>query len=152
MHLIKEGFIKGVQPAFGILFLYTLIGISIIFLGNSIKHFIPVFEPIVGVIIVCLGIFLLTKSFSPKFLLVNRLSKFIGDGKFDLFIYGIIYGMAAAGCTMPIFISIIFLAISFGGFFSGMVIFLFYVTGMMGLMIAITLLIAGLFILYYAFS
>lgn len=145
IQLLVEGITKGIQPALGILSFYALIGISIIFLGDSIKYFLPLFEPFIGVIIIFLGIIMILKL--PVFLkfsssLTTKLSPLIGNQKFSLFLYGIIYGAASAGCTMPIFISTLLIAISFGSFFSGIIIFLLYVAGMMGLMIVITILIA----------
>jgi len=98
-----------------------------------------------GVTVILLGSMMLvkpftSKKFSPR--VVERLSKFMGKRRFDLFLYGIIYGAAAAGCTRTIFISTMLLAVSFGNLFSGVIIFfLFYVMGMMGLMVVITMLI-----------
>ncbi len=181
--LIMDGLIKGVQPALGILVFYTLIGIFIIFAGNKIKSYIPLFEPVVGVILIVLGILMIAEiSVFNKlsFRVTGKLSKLSEKARFALFLYGIIYGAAAAGCTMPVFISIILIAISTGGFLFGFSLFLLYVLGMMGLMIFVTLLIAlsaetfikklrnlthyiekiggvvlviaGVFIIYYAFA
>ncbi|RLF31640.1 MAG: hypothetical protein DRN07_06760 [Thermoplasmata archaeon] len=181
--LIMDGLIKGVQPALGILVFYTLIGIFIIFAGNKIKSYIPLFEPVVGAILIVLGILMIAEiSVFNKlsFRVTGKLSKLSEKARFALFLYGIIYGAAAAGCTMPVFISIILIAISTGGFLLGLSLFLLYVLGMMGLMIFVTLLIAlsaetfikklrnlthyiekiggvvlviaGVFIIYYAFA
>jgi cytochrome c-type biogenesis protein len=58
------------------------------------------------------------------------------------FVYGMGYGLAAAGCTLPIFLLIITGALSTGGFASGMFIFLIYGIGMGIFMVVVTLLVA----------
>ena len=143
--MLKESVFKGMQPALGILSFYALVGISIIFLGDSIKYFLPFFGEAVAIIIIFLGILMISKiPVFEKFssLLTRKLSPLTKNQRFSLFLYGIIYGVASAGCTMPIFISTILIAISFGNFFSGIIIFLLYVAGMMLLMVMITILIA----------
>lgn len=180
---VTEGLIKGVQPALGILVFYIFIGIFIILAGNTIKSYIPLFEPVVGVILIVLGVLMIAEiSIFSKLSsrVTGKLSKLSGGARFDLFLYGIVYGAAAAGCTMPVFLSIILIAISTGGFLLGLSLFLLYVLGMMSLMMFITLLIAlsadafikklrnltpyvekaggvlliiaGVFIIYYTFS
>ncbi|MBU4189385.1 MAG: redoxin domain-containing protein [Candidatus Thermoplasmatota archaeon] len=143
---VKKGLLKGIQPALGILIFYTFIGILAIFAGNMIKPYIPIFEPIVGGLIIILGIVMIANiplfsKMSSGF--IGRVSGLAGKEKrFGLFFYGIVYGAAAAGCTAPVFIAIILLAVSAGGFLWGMTIFLLYAIGMAGLMIIITILIA----------
>ncbi len=143
--LLKEGVVKGLQPAFGIALFYGLIGLSIVLLGDSIKYFIPYFEPIIAILIIILGVVMLTKIATFSKLtdsIVARLSKITGGKRYDLFLYGVIYGAASAGCTMPIFISVVFLAISFGSILFGVAIFFIYVSGMMIFMVIATIIIA----------
>ena len=59
-----------------------------------------------------------------------------------VFAYGMGYGLAAAGCTLPIFLLIITGALSTGGFFSGLLIFFIFGLGMALFMFAVTLLVA----------
>lgn len=143
---IKKRLIDGVQPALGILVFYSPIGFACIFTGDVIKAYIPALELLVGILIVALGLVLLlhvpilTKTSSKlagKFSVVARRSK-----KFGLFFYGLVYGAASAGCTAPIFIAIIILAIAGGSFLQGVFIFFLYAFGMALLMVIVTLLVA----------
>ncbi len=145
--MLRKAFFDGMQPAFGILIFYAIIGIPIIFAGDAIKSFIPLFEPLVGSLIIFLGIEMIaglnlfTKIPSTGF--VNKISNFVGkEKKFGLVSYGILYGAASTGCVLPIFIGMIFLALSKNGFLSSILIFLSYVIGMASLMIAVTIIIA----------
>jgi len=55
----------------------------------------------------------------------------------------LLYALAAVGCTLPVFISIVLFSLTGGGFFSALVTFLFYALGMGSMMIVINLLIAS---------
>ena len=145
--IVKKAILEGIQPAFGILIFYAIIGIPIIFAGDVIKSFIPLFEPIVGILIIFLGIEMIISlnlfNKLPSIGFISKISNFVKkENKFGLFFYGMVYGAASTGCVIPIFIAIVFLALSTGGFLSGIIIFLAYIIGMAGLMIVITIIIA----------
>ncbi|MDI6855680.1 MAG: cytochrome c biogenesis protein CcdA [Candidatus Thermoplasmatota archaeon] len=142
---VKRGFIKGVQPALGILVFYSFIGILLVFVGSAIRPHIPLFELGAGILIIILGIVLL---FHIPFLaktcskFAGKVSSLAGRGKkFGLFFYGVVYGAAATGCTAPVFIAIIVLGIARSYLF-GTFIFLLYAAGVAILMILVTILVA----------
>ena len=143
---IKKGFMQGLQPASGIIVFYSLIGVASVFAGELIKPYIPKLELIVGIIIIILGMVLLlhipmlSKS-TPKF--VGKISGVAQKNKkLGLFLYGIIYGAASAGCTAPVFIMIIIVAIAGGDFLQGAFVVFLYALGMALLMIIVTVLVA----------
>jgi cytochrome c biogenesis protein CcdA len=60
-----------------------------------------------------------------------------------IFAYGMGYGLAAAGCTMPVFILIITTSLYTGGFLSGLLMFFVFGLGAALFMVAVTLLVAS---------
>lgn len=142
---VKRGFWKGLQPAAGILLFDALLGMVAILAGDLIKPYIPYFEPIVGGLLILLGIVMIANiplfsKLASRFL--SKTTNLAGKKqRYGLFFYGIIYAAAAAGCTAPVFIAIILLALS-AGFLSGIVIFLLYALAMAAVMAVVTVLVA----------
>jgi cytochrome c-type biogenesis protein len=157
--IIKRALPLGIAAALGILLVYLFIGGLVMAIGSPILPFIPILAPLVAVVVIILGILMLTNiqyysitnkinSISGSILSVFKFKNRSLTGMFGQkemgtnFAYGMGYGLAAAGCTLPIFLLIITGALATGGFASGMFIFLVYGMGMGLFMIAVTLLVA----------
>lgn len=143
--MAKRGFWKGLQPAAGILLFDAVLGMAAILAGDLIKPYIPYFEPIVGGLLILLGIVMIANlplfsKLASRFL--NRTTNLAGkEQRLGLFFYGIIYAAAAAGCTAPVFIAVVLLALS-ADILSGLAIFLLYALAMAAVMVAVTVLVA----------
>jgi len=143
---VRKGFRKGLQPAAGLLIFDAALGTAAILAGGIIKPFIPYFGPVVGILLLILGILMLANipfftTLTSRFL--NRTSGLAGkDSSLGLFFYGVVYAGAAAGCTAPVFIGIVLLALSGGGLLWGIIIFLIYAVAMAAVMVVVTILIA----------
>ncbi|MHA1400540.1 MAG: thioredoxin-like domain-containing protein [Candidatus Heimdallarchaeaceae archaeon] len=97
----------------GILVSYLLLGFIITILGSAIKTYIPYLVPIIGGILILLGITMFT-NFSLQF---SRIQQWINKKQLrfnkgkdsattriqQTFLYGIGYGLASLGCNAPIF-------------------------------------------------
>jgi cytochrome c-type biogenesis protein len=157
--VIKKALPLGIAAALGILLVYLFIGGLVMAIGSPILPFIPILAPIVAVVVIVLGILMLTNiqyyritntinNVSGRVLSIfkfrdNTMSSFFNQRETGTnFVYGMGYGLAAAGCTLPIFLLIITGALSTGGFLSGMFIFLIYGIGMGIFMVVVTLLVA----------
>jgi cytochrome c-type biogenesis protein len=157
--VIKKALPLGIAAAIGILFVYLFIGALVMIIGSPILPFIPFLAPFVALLIIILGILMLTNiqyysitnkindlanSVISKISYKNRsLADRVNEKEVGgTFAYGMGYGLAAAGCTLPIFLLIITGALSTGGFLSGMFIFFIYGFGMALFMVAVTLLVA----------
>jgi len=154
---LKRALLGGSAAALGLLMVYGIIGIIIGAGGTAIKPFVSILEPIVGVIIIVLGILMLmdvdiSRILHPFRKGVDKISDISGTKKVkkkgffsqysNLFFYGAGYAGAAAGCTAPLLLAMMFSALSSGGFFKALIIFLI-AAGVMGiLMIFITVLTA----------
>jgi cytochrome c-type biogenesis protein len=158
--LVRKAIPMGIAAAVGVLFVYLFIGFLIMLIGAPILPFIPFFAPIVAIMVIILGIFMLTNM--QYYFITNKINsiatsviskikignKNIGDKINEkevggVFAYGMGYGLAAAGCTLPVFLIIIATSISTGGFFSGMLMFFVYGLGAAIFMVAVTLLVAS---------
>jgi cytochrome c-type biogenesis protein len=158
--VLRRALPVGMAAALGILFVYILIGTLIMIIGSPILPYIPLLAPLVAIMIIVFGFLLLTNiqyyslttpiknisdSLTSKIKFRNRTLKdrIDEEGTSGIFIYGMGYGMAAAGCTLPVFLFIIVGALSTGGFLSGMGVFMVYGLGAAIFMVAVTLLVAA---------
>jgi cytochrome c-type biogenesis protein len=147
----------------GIIIVSLVIGIVAIFAGTSILKDVGILGLIVGIILIVLGVLLFTpfqywKIVRPFQTLLARLRR-MGQKKEEgmtgnsisigrssgfyggLFLYGLGYGAAAAGCTAPIFIAVLVAALSAGLIF-GLIVLILYNLVAAILMISITIAIA----------
>jgi cytochrome c-type biogenesis protein len=160
----KRALLSGSISAFGIVLIFIIIGILVIYLGNLIRPHIPLLGPIVGIFLIIIGLLLLSniqyhilvKPFQRirqklGFILNKNMKNRNKDQNEDytkkknhyseLFLYGIGYGSAAAGCTAPLFLYILLAGILIGDLFKGFVLLFLYIGTIALLMIIITIII-----------
>ncbi len=127
---VMTGLRLGTVSGLGIVLVYFVLGIIIIpllFLGvTAVGDAITYLKPIVGVILVVMGVltlFDIAINFSYITTPFKRLGQRIRPSKgpkkpsfntTGLFLYGVGYGSASAGCSAPIFIALVFAAVSTG--------------------------------------
>jgi len=140
---IKSGLLGGLACAGGAIIILILIGSVISFageeFGNLVKENVKNIEIVVSIIIIILGISMLlgkTIRFSFKLKTSKR------EGYLALFLYGVLYALAALGCTAPIFISIMLRAFSSFNFLYGMFISFTYSLGIALSIIGVTVAIS----------
>lgn len=164
---LRRAAMAGIISAAGIIIVSLGIGIVVIFAGTSILEGVTIFGLIVGIILIVLGGLLLTpfqywKIVRPFQTVWGRLramgrkkpksegesageeSTSMGGGSGfygGLFLYGLGYGAAAAGCTAPIFIAVLIAALGAGLIFGLLVLILYNLVAAI-LMISITIAIA----------
>jgi cytochrome c-type biogenesis protein len=157
--VIKKALPSGIAAASGILFVFLFSGTLIMLIGSPILPYIPLMAPFVAILLILLGVLMFTNI--QYYSITNKFNSLIGSViskiKFrnrsladsvneneigGVFAYGMGYGLAAAGCTLPVFLLIITVALSTGGFLSGMFIFFIFALGMALFMFFVTLLVA----------
>jgi cytochrome c biogenesis protein CcdA len=157
--VLKKALPTGIAAALGILSVFIFIGILVMIIGSPITPFIPLLAPFVAIFIIILGIMMLSNI--QYYSITNKLNAFFGKviskikfGNMSLsdkvnekevggtFTYGMGYGLAAAGCTLPVFLVIITGALTKGGFFSGLFVFIIFGLGMALFMFVVTILVA----------
>jgi cytochrome c-type biogenesis protein len=131
---IKKGLAGGVASTLGLLSVFIVVGSLASILGEFIASIIPYLSLLAGGILITLGIRMIIQNrfFSITFNILPSKRK----GYLGLYLFGVIYGFAGVGCSAPIFISILFYALS-QGFINGILSFLVYALGM-GLPLIVT--------------
>jgi cytochrome c-type biogenesis protein len=129
----------GLACTLGLITVFAAIGGLASSLGELVPQIIPLLDIAAGVILIAMGLGSLLDLKTP-FLSLN-----IGPSKrqgfLGLYIYGIVYGLAGVGCSAPIFISVLFYAMS-KGLAQGVLSFVAYALGMGAPLIVTTLLLS----------
>lgn len=124
----SKAVVSGLLCASGIIIVFSTIGVSVSAFGVLVSRHIPLLHVVAGVAIILMGIMMVAQVKLPTIsmgLKVPRAKGFIG-----IFLYGIIYGLASAGCSAPIFFSIILYSFASEGLLYGTMIFIAYAMGM----------------------
>jgi cytochrome c biogenesis protein CcdA len=133
--LLKGGkaLLIGTAVTLGFTVLFSFAGAIIWAGGYILMQYLPWLGLFVGAVLACLGLFLLAGK-SVYSSLPARLSSLIGNptsqGLKTYFLFGVGYGTASLGCTLPIFLVVVGSAIKSHGFSNGMFQFISYALGM----------------------
>lgn len=134
------GLKAGSLASLGLLSIYVVLGIVIALLGKAIAPFIPWLELAMGGLLLFLGVAVLLGyefALRPPVILQTKSS-----GARRYYFFGVAYAFGAVGCTLPIFLLVIFQALAQQGLFGGFMSFLVYALAMVGLMITFSLIAA----------
>jgi len=148
--ILKRSIYLGSLAALGILLVYAVSGALLWAFGKAVQDYLAALNPVVGVIIVLLGLVLLTGrsiTLGPLGKLTGGLQSKGGDGgnempERNVFLFGAGYGIAASGCTAPIFLGLVVASLP-GGPSSVVSSILFYSLGM-GLLMVVSTVLVGL--------
>ncbi|MCK5251383.1 MAG: sulfite exporter TauE/SafE family protein, partial [Thermoplasmata archaeon] len=151
---IKTGLKLGTISGLGIVLVYFVLGIIIIpllYLGvSAVGDAITYFKPVVGTILVVMGLLTIfdiainTGYITAPF---RRLKDKIWPSKgprkptfntTGLFLYGVGYGSASAGCSAPIFIALVVTAVSTGSAVDAVVTFVVFLFSLWLLMAVVS--------------
>jgi len=140
----KHAFKMGSIAASGIFVLYFTLGLLLTIFGTSFARYFSISKPIIAFILLIIGVVLIINySFKNNYLyrLINK--KIIrGKVKNNLFFFGILYGAAALGCAMLVFVPLVIIPIATGNFFTGLFSFILYSAAFGFSMIVTTILVA----------
>jgi cytochrome c-type biogenesis protein len=155
----RRAVIAGSATALGMMTVFLVIGVVVIIAASTVTKYIPYLQPIVGVVLVVLGLLLLTnlqywRIVAPFQRLGQRLRKSeqtetegspttpSAKGFYlKLFTYGTGYGASAAGCIAPLYISVIVVGM-LSGWLNGLITILLYSLTAALLMIVITVMLS----------
>lgn len=133
---VKSGFVC----LSGLLVVFSSIGVVASVSGSIISQYVSFLEPIAGLITMSMGLSMIISIKSPVLLPSLRAPKSVSLT--GIFLYGSLYGLATLGCSAPIFLSILFYAITMKGLLYGMIVFVVYAIGMGVPLIITTILVA----------
>jgi cytochrome c-type biogenesis protein len=113
----------GVVSTIGLITVYAAIGLGSTVIGGLIKPYITLLTVFAGVMLIILGALILANVQLPfAYQVISSERK----GLRGFYVYGIAYGLAAAGCTAPLFFSVVLIAFTRSGPFDGLVTLLVY--------------------------
>lgn len=118
----------------GLVTVFSVIGVAASSLGALLPQLIPLLDLVAGAILILMGVTILKEVQLPYLSLPVGVSK--RRGPIGLYIFGVAYGLAAVGCSAPIFLSVLFYAMA-RGLASGTLTFVTYALGM-GLPLIVT--------------
>lgn len=134
MQHLARGALAGILVMLGFLAVFGVIGLGITLFGRWLAAYIPGISIGLGIGLVLFGIVML----SGKTIDVNLPAKHPKlRNNFSFLTFGIVYGTASAGCTLPVFLAVVSAAVSTDpatGFLS----FISYASGMGLIMLAVS--------------
>jgi cytochrome c biogenesis protein CcdA len=147
-HFIRRGgkaLLIATAVTLGFTVLFSFFGIILWAGGYALMQYLPWFGFFVGSVLACLGLFLLAGK-SVHTALPARLANLLGtpesQGVSTYFLFGIGYGLASLGCTLPVFLVAVGSAIKSHGFSNGLFQFFSYSLGMGAVLTSLALSLA----------
>lgn len=150
---LSYGALVGLLVTAGFIAIFGLVGIGISAAGIGIVKYFSWIAVLSGIIIIGIGIGkIFGKTFHISIPLLRglvygsmarnnhyRVNGNKNSGYTYFFLFGIGYAIASLSCTLPIFLLVVFQALSAGGIVQGSFVFLSYALGMGVVMIAVSL-------------
>lgn len=144
-HSVRRGLQRGVLfgglASLGILSVFAVTAVVAGVLGDVLTRVIPVLIPLVGIIVLSLGVLMLANRASVLSRSV-QLPEWGDASPKQFFTFGLLFAGAALGCTAPVFFGITLTALSTGGIAGAVTALIGYASGMVGLFVVMTALVA----------
>lgn len=142
--LVKGLSLGGVVSG-GFITVFAALGIVISFIGSTVGALLPWVGLVIGIGLIVLGALMLFGIARPALPVLERLAGRISrtrgnPGERDLpfyYVYGVTYALASTGCTLPIFLVVVGVALQ-AGLVNGLVQFGAYALGMTLMMLALS--------------
>jgi len=120
----------------GFMLVFGIIGVTISAGGRGLLQLFPWSSLVIGSGLILLGLWLLLPGKHLVFTPATRVALPEGNSLGGMFAFGVAYGIASLGCTLPIFLIVVGSALSREGFLFSVLQFLNYALGM-GLVITV---------------
>ena len=125
--------LRGIAATTGVLVMFGVLSGMTILAGQALEQFLPVIEPVVGVVLILVGGYsFYAGSLTVHVQLPKRSSTVMGFG-----LFGAAYALAATACVLPLFLAIVLQSLTMSPHESAIVLGA-YVGGFGILMMAIT--------------
>lgn len=130
----------GVACTLGLLTTYILVGLVVSGFKAIITSYIGGLVLAAALLIIVMGVGVLVGAVFPSLRVpVRGLSR---RGLTGFYMFGVAYGLASSGCTLPILLSLIAYSIASSGLLVGLVVFIVYALGIATPLILITIVTA----------
>lgn len=140
---VRRSLWYGLVCGFGAIVFFLLMGVGLSALGGALSSYLIGAKPFIALILVGAGIAtLINLSWSlPKWPFLGTLftAKEARQRPLrSLFLYGLGYGLASTGCTLPIYVGLVVFPLSSGAFGPALTAFVSFAIAMGGLMMLLT--------------
>jgi cytochrome c-type biogenesis protein len=143
---VLQALVVGLVVSSGFVVLFGLAGLGVSAGGTVLISAMPVFGVLVGEALVVFGLWMLLARRGPYAAVFGRLATRLGDptkvGVRGFFLFGLAYGAASLGCTLPAFLAVVGSGIAAGGVVPGGGRFVGYGLGMASVLVSLTLALA----------
>jgi len=129
----------GLVCSMGLITVLTVVGGLASSLGALLPQLIPILDLLAGGILIIMGVGTLSQMSLPYISIPGKLPQ--RKGLVGFYVFGVVYGLAGVGCSAPIFISVLFYAMS-RGFTNGVLTFITYAIGMSVPLVVTSVLVA----------
>jgi cytochrome c biogenesis protein CcdA len=129
----------------GFVVFFGIMGAILSLGGQFLVDVMPWVSVVIGIFLVLLGIYVTAGGhiyFNLPARLANYLNQSSGVGIRGFFIFGVAYGIAALGCTLPVFLVVVGSAVASGAWGKGLLQFVSFALGMGFIIVIITVAIA----------
>jgi cytochrome c-type biogenesis protein len=133
-----RGVLFGLAATAGFVLLFGVTGLAISAGAQAVAQFFPIIGVLVGIALVGTGIWLLISRRTLGLSAVHKVHVPRGSGLRGVFLYGLGYGLASLGCTLPIFLVVVGSSLAAGGVAAAALRFVAYGLGMGAVLTAIS--------------
>ncbi len=143
--MAARGAARGCLMAAGVLSLFAVVGWAMQTIRAVLLPMLPWLAVFVGVLLVVLGTILLVRpSISLGLPATSRLTQTAAEGRawLSTYLFGVGYGLASLGCTLPIFLTITGQSLATGSAEDALAVFLAYGAGMSWILVLASLAVA----------
>lgn len=126
----------GILASLGILTVVASFGLVFSLIGNFLAPYAAWIGIITGAFLILLGLYLLSGRY-VSFPLAHTIKSNNSLG--GQYLFGVAYALGSLACTLPVFLLVISLALSFGSFALGVLTFSAYSLAIVGLMVGVAL-------------
>lgn len=117
----------GAVSTIGLITVFSILGLMSLLISGIIRPYLTLLVVFSAIVMIIMGTLILGGfSFQTTFFRIGGSNK---RGMRGFFVFGIAYGLGAAGCTAPLFFSIILIGVLNAGAFGGFLTFLAYALG-----------------------
>ncbi len=143
---ILRALLVGGSASLGFILLFGLAGVIVSAGGNALLRVMPPLGIFIGAALILLGLMVLAGRSLYLGVFERLASRVVKDpGNISVrgfFLFGLAYGAASLGCTLPVFLVVVGSGISAGGFLAGVGQFVGYSLGMASVLVTLTLALA----------
>ena len=138
---VYRGILFGGSASAGMLSVFGALALVTGVLGDVLTKFIPMLTPVIGVILILLGgtILMDRTGWLSQTVQLPELGE---QSPKQFYLFGLLFAAAALACTAPVFFGITLTALSTGGIAGAATVLVGYGSGMVGLFVLVTVLVA----------